>query len=384
MSDTTSNTVSSTISAPIYLAAGGTGGHVFPAEALATVLQRRGHTVAFVTDPRGSGFGAGMSDVPLYRVAAATPTGKGLFGKLMAGLTIARGTLEARKLIRHLRPAVAVGFGGYPALPLMLAATQLGVPSLIHEQNAVLGRVNRLLARRVDAIALSFAETRLLPSGGKATVTLTGNPLRPAILAAAATPYAAPEAGGELRLLVLGGSQGARVLSDVVPAALAQMPDALRQRLRVTQQCRPEDLPRVRQAYADAGIAAETDTFFADVAARLAGTHLVLSRSGASSTAEITAIGRPALLVPYAHATDDHQTANAEALVRAGAAERLAQQDFTVARATAALTALLSDGAGLAHMAEAARGVGQPQATEALADLVQQVAGRAQAYRSVA
>ncbi len=372
MSDTTSNKPSCQMSGQlIYLAAGGTGGHVFPAEALAAELLKRGHRVAFVTDPRGSGFGQGMADIPLYRVSSATPTGKGFAGKVMAGLAIARGVLEARKLMRHLRPAAAVGFGGYPALPLMLAASQYGVPSVIHEQNAVLGRVNRLLAKRVDAIALSFENTRFMPAAAKAVVT--GNPLRPAILAAAATPYVMPDA--ELRLLVLGGSQGARILSDVVPAALALLPDALRSRLRVTQQCRPEDLQRVRDAYAEAGIRAETASFFTDVAERIAATHLVLSRSGASSTAEIAAIGRPSLLVPYAHATDDHQTANAEALLRAGAAQRVAQQDFTVARAEQELRALLGNPAGLVAMAAAARGVGRPAATQALADLVQQVAG---------
>lgn len=354
---------------PILLAAGGTGGHVFPAEALAAELMKRGHDVGFVTDTRGTGFGKGLDGVQVHRIPAGTPTGKRLTGKFLAGVEIARGTLAAFLLLRRLRPCAAVGFGGYPALPLMLAATQSRLPSVIHEQNAVLGRVNRLLAKRADVIALSFEATRLVPHAAR--LAITGNPLRPAILAAADKAYVAPT--DEIRLLVLGGSQGARIFSDVVPAALVALPDALRARLRVTQQCRPEDLERVRDAYAQAGIKAETASFYADVAARLAATHLVVSRSGASSTAEIAAIGRPALLVPYAHATDDHQTANAEALVRVGAAQRVAQGDFTIARAQQELSALLGNPAGLITMAAAAKSLGRPDATIALADLVERV-----------
>lgn len=353
----------------ILLGAGGTGGHVFPAEALAAELLRRGRSVAFVTDRRGQGFGKAMPEVPLHRIAAGTPTGKKLTGKMLAGLAIARGTLNAFLLLRRLRPLAVVGFGGYPSLPLMLAATQSGVPTLIHEQNAVLGRVNRLVARRADAIALSFADTRFVPSGAQAT--LTGNPVRPAILALAGAPYAPPDSA--IHLLVLGGSQGARVFSDVLPAALGQLPEAIKARLHIVQQCRPEDLDAARAAYAAAGLAAETATFFPDVAARLAAAHLVVSRAGASTTAEIAAIGRPALLVPYAFATDDHQTANAAALVAAGGAIRIAQGEFTPQRATAALGSLLADSAALRRMAAAAATVGRPQAAVALADLVDRV-----------
>ena len=355
-------------SAPILLAAGGTGGHVFPAEALAAELAARGHALAFVTDTRGKGFGAAMQDVPLYRIPAGTPTGRNLGGKLMAGLDILRGFLAAWRLIKRLRPVAAIGFGGYPALPLMLAATQLRLPSLIHEQNAVLGRVNRLLAGRVDAIALSFAETRFLPQAAQANVT--GNPVRPAILQAAAkASYDAPL--GEIDLLILGGSQGARVLSDAVPAALAALPDDLRRRLRVTQQCRTEDLERVRAAYATSGIQAETASFFSDVAERMTRAHLLISRAGASTTAEIAAIGRPSLLVPYAYATDDHQTANAQALVNAGAAVLVSQADFTAQRVASEVAALLSAPGRLAAMAQAARGLGRLHAAAALADLVE-------------
>lgn len=352
---------------PILLAAGGTGGHVFPAEALAAELLRRGHRVGLVTDTRGTGFGQNLPELPLYRIPAGTPSGRSLAGKLLAMVEITRGVFAALSLINLTRPAAVVGFGGYPALPLLLAARLKRIPILIHEQNAVLGRVNRLVARFATRIATSFPATHFLPAD--IAVTVTGNPVRPAILAAADVPYHVPEQ--TLRLLVMGGSQGARVLSDIVPAALAALPVDLRRRLKLQQQCRPEDLARVRTAYDAAGIAAETATFFSDVDRRLATTHLVVSRSGAGSTAEIAVIGRPALLVPYAHAMDDHQTANAEALAHAGGALIIAQDKFTVERAAAAFADLLNDAAQLAEMAAAARSVGRPLAAQALADLVE-------------
>jgi len=357
------------IDQPVLLAAGGTGGHVFPAEALAAELLRRGHRVGLVTDTRGKGFGQTLHDLPLYRIPAGTPTGRSLAGKLMALLDIGRGVIAALALLALTRPAAVVGFGGYPALPLLLAARIRRLPVLIHEQNAVLGRVNRLVAKRASRIATSFPATRFLPVAAPATVT--GNPVRPAILAAADVPYAEP--GQAIRILVTGGSQGARVLSDIVPAALTALPPDLRRRLRVQQQCRPEDLDRVRAAYAGAGIEAEIAGFFGDVADRLAVAHLVVGRSGAGSTAEIAVIGRPALLVPYAHATDDHQTANAQALAQAGGAVVIAQDRFTVERAAAAFAELLGDPAQLSRMASAARSVGRPLATQALADLVERM-----------
>lgn len=354
---------------PVLLAAGGTGGHVFPAEALAAELLRRGHRVGLVTDTRGKGFGQNLPELPLYRLPSGTPSGKSVAGKLLAMVEIGRGVIAALALLGLTKPAAVVGFGGYPALPLLLAASLRRVPVLIHEQNAVLGRVNRLVAKRANRIATSFPATRFLPAGTPATVT--GNPVRPAILAAADVPYTVPE--NNIRVLVIGGSQGARVLSDVVPAALARLPADMKRRIRVQQQCRPEDLERVRAAYAQAGITADTASFFGDVAERLATAHLVVSRSGASSTAEIAVIGRPALLVPYAHATDDHQTFNAQALAQAGAAEVIAQDKFTVERVARAFEDLLSDPVQLGEMASAARSVGRPLAAQALADLVERV-----------
>ena len=355
---------------PILLAAGGTGGHVFPAEALAAELLRRGHRVGLVTDTRGKGFGQGLPELPLYRIPAGTPSGRSLPGKLMSIVEIARGVFASLTLLGLTRPVAVVGFGGYPALPLLLAAKLRRIPIVIHEQNAVLGRVNRLVARFAARIATSFPATHFLPE--QAVVTVTGNPVRPAILSAADVPYTAPDQA--LRLLVLGGSQGARVLSDVVPAAFAALPAEMRKRLRLVQQCRAEDLERVRTAYMQAGIQAETATFFSDVAQRLAIAHLVVSRSGASSTAEIAVIGRPALLVPYAHAMDDHQTANAQALAQAGGAVVIAQDKFTPERVAAAFADLLGDAAQLTDMAAHARSVGRPLAAQALADLVERVA----------
>jgi UDP-N-acetylglucosamine--N-acetylmuramyl-(pentapeptide) pyrophosphoryl-undecaprenol N-acetylglucosamine transferase len=355
---------------PILLAAGGTGGHVFPAEALAAELLRRGHRVGLVTDTRGKGFGQNLPELPLYRIPAGTPSGRSLLGKLMSVFEIGHGVVSALTLLGLTRPVAVVGFGGYPALPLLLAARIRKIPIVVHEQNAVLGRVNRLVARFAARIATSFPATHFLPE--HAAVTVTGNPVRPAILAAADVPYTVPDQ--TLRLLVMGGSQGARVLSDSVPAALASLPAEMKKRLRVVQQCRAEDLERVRAAYAAAGIQAETATFFGDVAQRLAVAHLVVSRSGASSTAEIAVIGRPSLLVPYAHAMDDHQTANAQALAHAGGAEVIAQDKFTPERVAMAFNDLLADPAHLTDMAAHARSVGRPLAAQALADLVERVA----------
>jgi UDP-N-acetylglucosamine--N-acetylmuramyl-(pentapeptide) pyrophosphoryl-undecaprenol N-acetylglucosamine transferase len=355
---------------PILLAAGGTGGHVFPAEALAAELLRRGHRVGLVTDTRGKGFGQNLPELPLYRIPAGTPSGRSVLGKLMSVVEIGHGVISALTLLGLTRPVAVVGFGGYPALPLLLAARLRRIPIVVHEQNAVLGRVNRLVARFAARIATSFPATHFLPE--QAVVTVTGNPVRPAILAAADVPFTVPDQA--LRVLIMGGSQGARVLSDTVPAALASLPAEMKKRLRIVQQCRAEDLDRVRAAYTAAGIQAETATFFTDVAQRLAVAHLVVSRSGASSTAEIAVIGRPSLLVPYAHAMDDHQTANAQALAHAGGAEVIAQDKFTPERVAAAFNDLLADPAQLADMAAHARSVGRPLAAQALADLVERVA----------
>jgi len=353
---------------PVLLAAGGTGGHLFPAQALAAELARRGRRSAFITDRRAAGFGAALAHAEVHMVRSASPSG----GALRAGvalITLFIGTVEARALLRRLKPLAVVGFGGYASVPAVVAASQLGIPTLVHEQNAVLGRANRLLARRADRLATSFGATaglRLAPE----RIVHTGNPVRPAIAALAVLPYEPPVPGGALRLVVLGGSQGAQVFDRVVPEALARLPAAMRARLRVLQQCRGEDLPAAREGYAAAAITAELAPFIQDVAGALEDAHLVIARAGASTVAELAAAGRPAILVPYPFAADDHQNANAQALAAAGGAWRIAQDEFDPDSLAHELEMLLCDPDRLAGAATAARLSGRPHAAGVLADLI--------------
>ncbi|MFN4089984.1 MAG: undecaprenyldiphospho-muramoylpentapeptide beta-N-acetylglucosaminyltransferase [Alphaproteobacteria bacterium] len=351
--------------APIVLATGGTGGHVFPAQALAAELGARGHRVVLVTDARGGAFDEASA---VHRIRAATP-GRSPVAMLKAGLDIALGTLTALRLLRRLRPAAVVGFGGYASVPTMLAAGWLRLPTLIHEQNAVLGRANRLLAGRVRRIATAFERMSALPATAAERTVRTGNPVRPAIAALRSRPYAPPAADERFHLLVTGGSQGARVLSEVIPAAIDALPPPLRRRLAVVQQCRPEDLEAVRAAYAAAGVDAELASFFADMPERLAAAHLVIARAGASTVAELGAAGRPAILVPYPFAMDDHQSANARAV--ADAAWVRPQRDLAAADLARLLAELMDDPAALAARAAAATAHGRPDAARLLADLVE-------------
>jgi len=355
---------------PIVIAAGGTGGHFFPAEALAAELVARGHRIALMTDARSGGLqSAVFAGREQFVIKGAGIAGRGAVRGMRAGAALAAGAWQARGILARLGAAAVVGFGGYPSVAPVLGSRLLRRrPAVIlHEQNAVLGRANRFLASRADRLALSFAATARVPNG-IATV-VTGNPVRPAIGGLGQSGYLAPT--DRLRLLVLGGSLGARVFSDVVPGALAALPDALRARLVVTQQCRTEDLERVRSAYAASGIAAELAPFFSDVAARLLAAHLVIARAGASTVAELAVAGRPAILVPLPHAIDDHQTANARALAEAGGAWVMAQPDFTPAALTAQLATLLADPAGLTRAAVGARSQAQAGAAAKLADLVE-------------
>lgn len=361
--------------APIVLAAGGTGGHMFPAEALARELVARGAAVALVTDRRGQAFGADLgAGITTHRIRAGR-FDAGLIGKAMGVAELLLGIVQAGGVLRRIAPAVVVGFGGYPSVPTVLAAARRDIPTMIHEQNALLGRANRLLARRATRIALSFAETARLNDRDRRRAVQTGNPVRPAVTAVRDVPYAVPAPFDTIELLVTGGSQGARVFSDIVPAVLAMLPEALRARLRVTQQARPEDLERVRQSYADSGIAAETARFFDDIPQRLAKAHLVIARAGASTVAELAAAGRPALLVPYPFAADDHQTANAAAVARAGGGWTMAQESFTVPRLAQFLTETLDAPDRLARAAAASHAQGKTEAARRLADLVFELAG---------
>lgn len=367
---------------PIVIAAGGTGGHFYPAEALAAVLIRRGHWVVLMTDaravvPRGSVFDARNQ----YVLPGAGIAGRGAARAGKAVFALAAGVARALGILVRIRPAVVVAFGGYPAVPPVLAARLVRCrPSVIlHEQNAVLGRANRFLARHARVLALSFAHTSRVPA--KVRCLVTGNPVRPAVAALCETEYEPPPGpkhdgsilGGSIRILVLGGSLGARVFSEIVPAAIARLPDAIRVRLMVTQQCRAEDLDQVRATYATNGISADLATFFPDVADRLQVAHLVIARAGASTVAELAIAGRPSILVPLPGAIDDHQSANAKALADAGGAWVMPQPGFTVDALAERLTGLLSDSTSLAQGAMHARLVARVGAADALADLVEQV-----------
>jgi UDP-N-acetylglucosamine--N-acetylmuramyl-(pentapeptide) pyrophosphoryl-undecaprenol N-acetylglucosamine transferase len=356
--------------APTFvLAAGGTGGHLFPAQALAEQLARRGAAVHLATERRSDAFAGRMPGVEICRVAAGR-IGGGPFHTAYGLAMMAAGLVRARQLLRRLDPEVVIGFGGYPSVPTMWAATQLGFATVIHEQNAVLGRANRLLARRVGRIATGFAETAGLRAADRVRAVHTGNPVRPAIHAVAPLAYRPPRPGLPIELLILGGSQGARIFADVVPAALAALPPALRTVLRVSQQARPEDCERVTAQLQGAGIAAEVSSFFHDVPDRLARAQLVICRSGASTIAELAAVGRPALLVPYPHATDDHQAANARALASVGAAWVIPQPVLSVPLLTNRLAERLADAARLAHAAAQARRFAVEDADDRLAAVV--------------
>jgi UDP-N-acetylglucosamine--N-acetylmuramyl-(pentapeptide) pyrophosphoryl-undecaprenol N-acetylglucosamine transferase len=357
----------------VLLAAGGTGGHLFPAEALAESLRERGMTVDLATDERAERYGKRFPAREIHVVASATVRGRDPISLARTATMLGFGSLQAWRLIGRIRPSAVVGFGGYPTVPPLLAATLRRVPTLIHEQNAVMGRANRLLAPRVTAIASSFAGVLDREPALAAKATRTGNPVRPAVIAATA-PYAGPDPTGTFRLVAFGGSQGARIMADIVPPAIERLEPHLQMRLSVVQQARDEDVARVKESYARVKVKAEVAPFFTDLPARIASSHLVVSRSGASTVAELAVIGRPAILVPLPHALDQDQSANAGVLERAGGAIRLHQDDFTPARLAAEISALASAPQKLVAMAAAARSQGTPDAAERLADLVVKVA----------
>ena len=334
---------------PIVIAAGGTGGHFFPAEALAGELLARGRRVALMTDARSGGLQSPVfAGLERFVISGAGIAGRGPLRAAKATLSLAAGVFQARRILARTHAAAVVGFGGYPCVaPVLATRLMRDRPTVIlHEQNAVLGRANRFLSGHADLLALSFAATERVP---KVATVVTGNPVRPAIAALAAVPYMPP--AETIRLLVLGGSLGARVFSDVVPTALASLPDALLSRIAVVQQCRPEDLGRVRAAYDLAGIDAELSAFFPDVAEKLASAHLVIARAGASTVAELAIAGRPAILVPLPGAIDDHQSANARALAEARGASVIAQRDFSPDALRDRLAALLAAPDMLGHAA---------------------------------
>ncbi len=360
----------------IVLATGGTGGHVFPAEALAQELGARGYRLALVTDRRGVAYGGALDRLDRYTISASAISGRGLIGKVKAALKLARGYGQARGLLKRLRPAAAIGFGGYPSAPVMLAASRIGaVRTAIHEQNAVLGRANRLLAPRVDAIATSFERTREIREADAGKVERTGNPIRPAIKALATEPYPEPEPDGAIAVLITGGSQGAQVFGDLIPGALAELSQDQRARLSITQQVRAEQVSDVDGRYKFLGVRSEIKPFFDDMPARLRAAHLVIGRAGASTLAELTTAGRPAILIPYPYAIDDHQSENAARLSDAAGAWTIPQADATPSLLAARLAELIDRPAVLTAAAQAAHRIGAPDAAERLAELVVRLIG---------
>lgn len=356
----------------ILLSAGGTGGHLFPAEALAHEMKARGWSVHLATDARAERYASRFPADGVHPVASATFGSRNPLHLTRAGLTLWRGFRQASALLQRLKPKVVIGFGGYPTLPPLYAATRRGLPTLIHEQNAVMGRANRALAERVTAIAGGFLQHANGAAAQK--IVVTGNPVRPAVIAASATPYVPPAADRPFHLLVFGGSQGAQFFSEVVPPAIAALPEMKKRRLVITQQARPEDEISVRGHYERIGVKAEISPFFSDMAERMAAAQLILSRSGASTVSEIAIIGRPAFLVPYPHALDHDQAANAAALAAAGGAEVHRQETLSAARLAGLINTAMEEPKRLSAMAASAKSVGKPNAAQLLADLAEVIA----------
>lgn len=357
----------------LMMAAGGTGGHMFPAQALAEAMLRRGWRVKLSTDARGARYTGGFPHTTeIVELPSATFARGGVLAKAMVAPKIATGIAKAAWEMRRDRPSVVVGFGGYPSIPALGAATLLGLPRMIHEQNGILGRVNQVFAKRVACVACGVWPTDL-PDGAQGIHV--GNPVRGAVLSRAGAGYI-PPGDYPMSVLVMGGSQGARILSDVVPGAIAALPDAIRANIRVSHQARDEDGDRVRGFYAEHGIDADVQPFFHDVPNRMSEAQLVVSRAGASSIADLTVIGRPSVLIPFAAAAGDHQTANARGLVEAGASILIPESALDVPALSAQMASILTHPQAAQHMADAALSVGAPDATERLVALVEELAAK--------
>jgi len=353
----------------IVLSAGGTGGHLFPAQALANELVKRGRAIVVMTDARFAHYATHFPAATIQTVPSSP------FNSVLAPFRIAAGIAAALLRLTKLKPAAVIGFGGYPSVPVMLAATLLRLPTAIIEQNAVVGRANRLVMNKVRTVAAAFPIARFAPTDAS-KVVLTGNPLRPEVEALWGAPYNVPESSGPLRLLVFGGSQGARALSEIVPAAVTRLPHDIKMRLSVVQQCRPEDIEQVRQIYTNAEIRAQLEPFFSDLPKRMAETHLVIARSGAGTVAELMAIGRPAILVPLPGALDDNQTPNADILARAEAGWRVRQADLSPDALAQMIIRIFADPLALARTAARAHALATPHAAEKLADVVENLANK--------
>jgi len=354
------------------LAAGGTGGHMVPAHALAAELRSRGHGVLLITDDRGARFPGLFEGVPVH-ILPSGRIGGGPVAWLKALNSIVKGRAQAKRLYREHRPDAVVGFGGYPAFPSLLAASSMKIPTVLHEQNAVLGRVNRLLAGEAEAIGTAYDKVERLKSRNAAKSVLVGNPVREEIARLGELPFPPFDEIAPLKILITGGSQGATILGQVVPEGLALLQPSLRRRLQIVQQCRPDDIERIRKRYAELGIPAELLTYIEDMPDKLADAHLVIGRAGASTIAELTAAGRPAILIPFAAATDDHQTANAREMTQAGGARTIQQSGFTPVVLARQIEAMAADPIALNNAAARALSVGRPHAARDLADVVERV-----------
>lgn len=360
----------------IVLAAGGTGGHMFPAQALAEELDRRDWKTALITDDRGLKLAGAFPAEPIELVNAASVSPRNPFKAIVGGLRIASGVAKARRILAELKPDAVIGFGGYPAFPALAAASGR-TPMILHEQNAVLGRVNRVFATRATAIASGFKRLERMPVRCTHRWRITGNPVRGPILAARDTPFIPPTEDDELRILVLGGSLGARILSEITPRAIARLPESLRARIHVSQQTREDHVDKAASIYREAGVKAECRPFFSDVAERLAACHMMIGRAGASTVSELAVVGRPGVLVPLAIAMDDHQTLNARALSEGGAADLIPESEFDGQKLAGILEQRLTNPQDLARRAAAAKAAGRADATSALADLVEMVIAKA-------
>lgn len=357
----------------ILLSAGGTGGHMFPAEALAQDLISRGYRVALATDDRGKKYEPFAGGIPVYVLKSGT-IGAGIFKKVKSALALGLGFIQARKLLSDLKPAVVVGFGGYPSVPAMFAAQTMKVPTVIHEQNAVLGKANVFLAPKAERIAVAWSHVEGLESRDESRAIVTGNPVRPDISALYNKPFPTIEQDGILRVFITGGSQGAAVFGEIIPTALARLPDHHRARLDIVQQCHDTDLDRVKKIYADAGIKADLRPFFKDMALQFERCHLVIARSGAGTVSEVTTAGRPAIFVPYPHHADQQQKRNADAVADAGGAWVMTQNGFTAEALLARLETFLQNPETLFRAAENARSCGRPDAARKLGNIVMAIA----------
>ncbi|GAA4724321.1 undecaprenyldiphospho-muramoylpentapeptide beta-N-acetylglucosaminyltransferase [Sphingomonas lutea] len=356
------------------LAAGGTGGHMVPAHALAAELKSRGHGVLLITDERGARFPGLFKDVPVH-ILPAGRIGGGPLGWLRTARAVMRGRGEAKRIYKEHTPDAVIGFGGYAAFPALLAASAMNIPTILHEQNAVAGRTNRLLAGDAAALATAYDQVERYRPSYKAKIVLVGNPVREIVSRLGELPYPPFDEIAPLKILVTGGSQGASIFADVVPEGLGKLQPWLRRRLQVVQQCRPDDIDAVRDRYARLGIPAELMTYIEDLPEKLGDAHLVIARAGASTVAELTAAGRPAILVPYPAATDDHQTANAREMTAAGGARTIQQSGFTPDVLARQIEAMAADPVALSNAASRALSVGRPHAARDLADLVERVGG---------